>query len=389
MTILSVQEMQQLADPNREGWHVSFYLPTHRVGAAWQQDPIRLKNLLADAQEALEDAGMRSPDAIKLLAPATTLLDDRGFWRHQSDGLALFLSDDGMQRYRLPLEFDPLMRVGKRFHIKPLLPLLSRNGQFYVLTLSQSQVNLFHGSKYRLAKLQVDDMPDGIRDILKYEDPEKHVGFHTQTAEPSSSNQRPAAFYGQGADEQDEKALILSYFQKVNQALQSWLVTEELPLVIAGLDHLLALYREANRYPNLVQEGVIGNPAELDADELHERAWRVVNPIFDRDLGQALDSYAHHTGVGDGQASHDLRQIVRAAQRGRVATLFLAQGDHRWGSYDPEANLINVHPEGQPGDEDLLDYAAVQTFLNGGTVYLMEEPRFPERGVSLAAIYRY
>jgi len=47
-----------------------------------------------------------------------------------------------------------------------------------------------------------------------------------------------------------------------------------------------------------------------------------------------------------------------------------------------------LHEEAKPGDEDLLDLAAVQTLLNGGTVYAVELEKVPD-GASLAAVFRY
>jgi hypothetical protein len=47
-----------------------------------------------------------------------------------------------------------------------------------------------------------------------------------------------------------------------------------------------------------------------------------------------------------------------------------------------------VHAEAEPGDEDLLDLAAVHTFLNGGMVYAVEPEQMPSYA-TLAALFRY
>lgn len=41
----------------------------------------------------------------------------------------------------------------------------------------------------------------------------------------------------------------------------------------------------------------------------------------------------------------------------------------------------------EPGDEDLLNAAAIQTLLNGGTVYAVEPEQVPDTA-PLAAIFR-
>ena len=65
---------------------ISLYMPTHPVGDAGLQDRIRLKNLLAEAEERLTRRGMRSAEArapnnevstAQLRAPATRRVDAR------------------------------------------------------------------------------------------------------------------------------------------------------------------------------------------------------------------------------------------------------------------------------------------------------------------------
>ena len=65
---------------------ISIYMPTYRVGKETAQGPIRLKNLLRQAEAFLLDRGLRTPQARALLEPAQALLVDGLFWQHQSDG---------------------------------------------------------------------------------------------------------------------------------------------------------------------------------------------------------------------------------------------------------------------------------------------------------------
>jgi hypothetical protein len=66
MDLLSRAELERLAK-RENGWHVSIFLPTHRVGAEIEGDRIRLKNLLAHAEQDLVAADVRSPEAQELL----------------------------------------------------------------------------------------------------------------------------------------------------------------------------------------------------------------------------------------------------------------------------------------------------------------------------------
>ena len=46
---------------------------------------------------------------------------------------------------------------------------------------------------------------------------------------------------------------------------------------------------------------------------------------------------------------------------------------------------MTLHEQPRPGDEDLLDFAAVQSLLNGGTVYAVAADEVPGDG-NLAAL---
>lgn len=74
---------------------ISIFIPTHRRGRDVAQDRIRLKNRLSEVEAELDALGWKSRDRSNRLAMAETLLDDREFWEHQDEGLALYIGEDG------------------------------------------------------------------------------------------------------------------------------------------------------------------------------------------------------------------------------------------------------------------------------------------------------
>jgi hypothetical protein len=156
--------------------------------------------------------------------------------------------------------------------------------------------------------------------------------------------------------------------------------------VLAGVEYLFPLYEQANTYPHLLDEGIAGNPEELTPEELHARAWPLVQPTFMEAQEEAAARYSQL--VGTGQATADVREAVLAAHRGRIDVLFVALGIQVWGKFDPSTVTIHMHEDAQPGDEDLLDLAAIQTILKGGTVYAVEPGQVPD-DAPLAAVFRY
>lgn len=385
--MLSGEELRILTQAGK-GRCVSIFMSTHRAGPETQQDPIRLKNLIAQAEERLLAADLRTPEAQQLLAPARALLSDGLFWRYQSDGLAVFLAQDTFRYYRLPFELNELVVVADRFHLKPLLSVLSGDERFYVLALSQNEVRLLEGTRFSVSEVDLEDVPQSLADALRHDDPERQLQFHTSTRGPTGRARRPAIFHGHGVGVNDAKLNILRYFRQIDDGLRDVLRGEQAPLILAGVDYLLPLYKEANTYLHLVDEGIIGNPEALSAKELHGRAWAIVQPLLRRAQEEAVARYEQLAGSGSDRVSHDLKMIVRAAYHGRVETLFVAVGLQQWGAFDADSNRVELREQAQPGDEDLLDFAAAQTLINGGIVYAVAPDRMPD-SVLIAAIFRY
>jgi hypothetical protein len=379
MELLSRAELEQLIE-EPEGLCVSIFLPTHRAGAQTQQDPIRFKNLLREAEAQLLAKGLRAPETEELLRPVRELLDDSVFWRHQSDGLAVFLSAGVFRYYRLPLNFEGLVVVADRYYLKPLLPLLTGDGQFYVLALSQNEVRLLRATRHSVSEVELEDVPESLADTLRYDDQEKQLQFHTGTA--GGRGGRAAIFHGHEPD--DPKDDILRYFRQIDRGVQELLKGSQAPLVLAGVDYLLPIYREVSRYPHTIDEGVTGNPENLRPEELHERAWDAVRTRFSEAQRNAAARYRQLAGTG--QTSRDVREIVAAAYYGRVETLFAASSAQQWGVFDPDTGQVDLH-EG-PDGADLLEFAAIQTVLHHGTVYVTT-PEYMPADADAVSIFRY
>ena len=359
-------------------------MPTHRAGRETRQNPIRLKNLLREAETQLLGEGLRSSEAEALLAPMESLLRDAHFWRHQSDGLATFSSVELFRRYRLPLAFDELVVVSRRFHVKPLLPLLTGDGRFYVLALSQNEVRFLESTRYSVREVELKGVPQGLAEALRYDDKEQQLQFHTPT--PVGRGEQAAVFHGQGVGADDAKTDILRYFRQIDRGLSALLKDERAPLVLAGVHYLLPIYKEANKYAHLVDEGVLGNPEGVSAEELHDHAWAIVEPHFLKAREEAYLRYEQLAGTE--QASNKLAKVVTGAYQGRIEELFVAVGIQQWGIFDSGAHRVHHHREAEPGDEDLLDFAAVHTLLHGGTVYAVAPDQVPDN-TFIAAVFRY
>lgn len=378
------EELRELMNIGEEPC-ISFFLPTDPVGTEAQQNRIRLKNLLRQAEEQLKESGYRNAEIQKVLSPIDTLLKDSIFWSHQQDGLAVFVNPSEFRYYRLPLSFDMVTEVGKQFHLKPLMPLLTQDQQFYLLTLSQNQIRLFQGSPQSIYPMNLDGIPESLSEALRYDDLEKQLQFNTRSPQ-GGDGKRAASFHGQGIGMENTKKDLLQFFHKVDKGIQEKITQPEAPLVLAGVDYLFPIYREANTYPKLVENGITGNPEDLTLKKLHQSALSVVHPLFKQAEEKALHQFAELEGTG--RASRRIKDIVLASFHGRIESLFVAKGPHCWGIVNKDATDVAFEEAPSPENNDLMNLAAQQTYLNSGNVYVLTPEEMPGDS-TLAAIFRY
>jgi hypothetical protein len=320
------------------------------------------------------------------MQPAWALHGNAEFHRAPGLGLALFAAPGFFRYFRLPLAFSELALVSDRFHIKPLLPLLTGDGRFFVLSLSQGGVRLLEGDRHAIREAPLgDDVPKSLADWTKYTEEVESVQFHTRTDSPVSVDGRGGIFFGTGgAAERDNKDEILEWFKQLEDAVEAKIREDKAPLVLAGVEYLLPLYRRASGYKHILDEVIIGNQEGTPDADLHKRAWELVEPHFADEERAAREAYAIQAGRGTSMSR--LGEVLRAAHDGRIDTLFVRRGAQRWGKFDVEKRKAEDRSEAQPGDRDLLDLAATQTLMMGGTVFVVDG--VPGNG-DLAAVVRY
>jgi len=251
----------------------SIYMPTYRKGQESTQSPTRLKNLVRQTRSMLEERGMKDTEIDSLVKPAEDLYLNSMFWQKQSDGLALFLSKEHQFIYRLPIRFEEDVVIAPKFHLKPLFPLYNSLGNYKILSLSKNQIRLFEANQYDVEEINIEDLdiPLSLDEALKYDVTHDHVSHHS--AQPGNRT-GSSVFHGQG-DEEDDKDNIKYFFQLAKEGLSKVLNDDE-PLVLAGVDYILAIFRNVSNHKNICEEAIVGNPDIKSAEELHKKAFEII-----------------------------------------------------------------------------------------------------------------
>ncbi|MEX2639115.1 MAG: hypothetical protein WD266_00415 [Balneolales bacterium] len=380
MDLLSTDELRELVEI-RKPQSLSLFMPTHKTGSGMMQDPIRLKNLLKKAENQLREQGVRHID--DFLEPLQAKLRNPNFWQYMSEGLAVFHSSEITRFYRLPVVFNEFVTLNERFHIKPLMPVFSSNGPFFILALSQGKVRLLRGTRDTITELELREVPLSLEEFLKLDEYEKSQQFHTETGTAVGGGTRPAMFHGH-EDVNERKEQIMRWFREIDHVVTPTLNGD--PLLLYGVEYLHPLYKRANNYTALLDQGVKGNPDNLKPKEIHEKSWSVMEPWFDRE--KEKDTVRFHELAGTGKTASSVDDALPAAAHGRVDVLFVPFNSHYWGSYDPELTRVEQAGHQENGAEDLMDLTAAYTVVNSGKVYAVDQEAIPGGG-EVAGVFRY
>lgn len=353
------ESLIRMAETRKE-WCVSVYMPVKEKDAKKSRQ--HLKNLMFEAEKKLHRLNVAPFKIDKMLGPIEMLLTNSGFWENRTEGFVVFFTLESFAWYSLQYEFEELVVVTDRFHLKPLLRNTSENGRFYLLALSENQIRLFEASELGINDVYVKGLP-------------KNLGPAVNSAEKDPS---PA---------EDAKTKHLAeLFRRVDKAITDYLKDERAPLILAGAEELHPIYHGANNYPHLINVGINGSSDKLTNKQLLKRSLTVTRPVFRRKREQALEIFREK--IGTRLASNNLKKIFTAARAGRIETLFVPVGKHKWGNFDPQTDRLEVHGRAKPGDKDLLCVASSRTLRNGGEVFVVRPEEMPADS-SIAAVFRY
>lgn len=265
-------QLQNFAEP----FCVTMYAPAIEVdpNGATNPNKIELKNLLSQAEVALLNDGVDERIVGKTLRPARALLDSPDFWSRHSESLALFMHPALFRSYRLPEDVPYIVTIARGFNLQPLQDILGQNRPYLLLALSHKNVRMYQGDRFQLRPLQLKNFPTNMKQTLNIDEYPK--AWETHTIAPTGGGKGSEAFHGQYNVSQTNKEMLFLFFRKIDSALRKFLQEKDMPLILAGVEYLLPIYRQANTSPYLVNEGIRGNVEHENLDELREHAWSLL-----------------------------------------------------------------------------------------------------------------
>ncbi len=362
---------------------LSLYQPTHRTHPDKAQDPIRFRNLVKALAQSLQQ---RYPDreAVPLLKPLHAMADDRDFWNHTFDGLAVLSAPGFFRAYKLQRPVPERAVVADSFHTKPLMRIMQSADRFQVLGLSRSEARLFEGNRDHLDEIDLaPEVPRTFDDALE-RDYERDRAIRTYGPIRDGTMGR----HGDSDAKQDAiRADTERFFRIIDRGvIEHHSQPTGLPLLLAALPEHHHLFREVSQNPNLLDDTIDVNPDSLTPGNLRERTWEKILPHYLARLEGLIDRF--NAARAHEHATADLADAARAVVAGRIEALLLEADRQVPGRMDPGNGAITFGKMDDPDTDDLLDDLGERVLEGGGEVVIVPAERMPTDS-GLAAIYRF
>ena len=384
MEIISKEEFTELANYQSERC-ISIYMPTHRSGVEVneKQDAIVFKNALQKINTDLQKQGLDAPTIERILKPGFELYNNQIFWNSQLDGLAVFIADGYFKTIQLPFKVKDEQFLNHNFFLSPLIPAITSEEEFYLLVLSKHDAQFYEGNAFGMQRIMVEGLPNGMEDVVHFEEKEDMQLFR----QGGKGGQGSANFHGHGEGQLDDKANIALYFQEVDKTLFSEVLHDKnKPLLLAGVEYLIPIYKGLSKYNFVMDDTITGSQEHENLNSLYEKAREKLIPYFQQRTKKALQNY--YNQIATSLTSSIPEDVIPASFYAQISDLFVCKDEHIWGKFNETDNKLEIHPEKQDGDEDLIDRAAIKTYLNGGGVYILDKEKMPKEAI-VAAFKRY
>lgn len=364
---------------------ITIYLSTHMSGVEVNEkfDTLAFKTRLQQIATRLREMNTSQTLIDRLLEPGYKLLKNESFWRRLSDGLAIFIAEGKFSYYRMPYAPKEEVMINTSFYVAPLIPAMTQKDYFFLLVISKKQARFYRADAFGMVHIPISEMPNGIEDVVHLEEKVDQKLFRTG----SSGAGGGANYHGVGAGKPDDKENIAMYLDEVDETLwKEVLNNQKVPLLLSGVEYIMPIYRQVAQYNYIWPEALTGSHEHDELHSLYQQARKIMEPYFRERYQKALTEYGNLSASE--KTSSVPEEVVPAAFYGRVAQLFVVEGEHLWGTFDEQDNVLTTHSTQQEGDECLLDKAVIKTLLNGGEVFLVAKEQMPSDS-QLAALMRY
>src|ERR671925_608726 len=360
-----------------KGCAISLYLNLDPRTAPTAGDAdTRFRSLLSEGERhaGANSRGLTHDQRVGLKADFERMRDyfENQFERDGVRGLALFSAGlDNVWRPRGLTEPVPdRVKVGRDFHLAPLVPLVGRGEGAIVAVVGRER-----GELYRLSAGRLQEVVDRT---------EKEPGRHDQGGWSQARYQRHI------------ENLVFRHLRGVAEELDALGRRTGADVVVVSSEETRAEF--ARLLSKEVESAIVGW-TQAEAHAAPPELLEAVNPILEqaraRREGEKLERWREEAGRG-GRAAAGWGPTLESASDGRVETLLFQEGARRPAWECPKCGRASAEPgecplDGTPFEarDDGLDLALHRTLTHGGSAWAVRQHRDLEPVEGIGALLRF
>ncbi|WP_432988789.1 hypothetical protein [Dactylosporangium sp. CA-233914] len=338
---------------------VSLLMPTHRKAPGNEQDPIRLRNLLAEARRRLEaDETVSREVAAQVYGEIATAAEHLDL-RHTGEGLAVFASPGQVHVRLLDSPVQERVVIADTYEVRDVVADAARRHRYWAVVLSEQPTRLWSGDGADLVEVHSHGFPF----------------THGATGLPRDYGQEPSKF---------EIEWHRQFFRDVATALGEIDRLDPRPVFVLGVERHLASF--AAEWPRPFAGTVLGNYDHAGAHDVYQLLAPRLAAYTAMEQGAALESLDAARGANRFAAG--IAECWSLAHQGRGAHLVVEEGYHT----PAVVHGDHLDPPGQdvPGVlvDDAVDDIVESVARQGGDVTFVGDDSLAADG-RIALIVRF
>lgn len=344
---------------------VSVLTPTHRREPENAQDPVRLRNVVADAKKQLEaDPAVtreRRIDVVRQLEEALAEVD----LTHAEDGLVIFAAPGEHQVWSLARPVPERVVLSDTFLTRNLVSAQAAERPYWVLSVSADRVTLWNGGAEHVVEEHVAGFP-----LTRSVD-----NFDAERQEQIGD--LPSTFRDEGTKH---------FLREADTAIGKLLREDPRPLYVTGETAALSLLDEVGSVTKDAVHVRHGGLSHATPDAV----WQAVRPMVAADGRRTTDEVAREleTAMGRKAYAAGVDEVWQSAREGRIRLLAVEENYRATVRDESGDHLIPAESGDLDAREDIVDEIVEQCLETGADVRFVPDGTLGD-ATGIAGVLRY
>jgi hypothetical protein len=386
MDLLTPKDLKNLTTEHND-FCISITMPSPNTVTADILNKTTFMDLLKKAESKLRETKLSREEIAKRLKSGYDFVENDTIWHDGFNGLAVYIYNDNLTFYKLPFSIKERIEISHYYYLVDLVTGFFQNPNYNILIVDEGGVEIFIANRFSINQIEIEEPYSSESDYYNQRFiNEEEQFYHVENRGGRNSKHEGVMMHGHGNAKDDRKIRAKRYFQTIEPIITKYLQTQSLPLVIAGHDYLVSIYKDVTKYHPILATHITLNPGPLDKNDLHTKA----NAIIDEDQKEAykVSKNDYCNKISTELTTVWPEEIIKAGTTGKIDTLFYNKNLELFGFTEETENKMHVVVTNNDMDEDLTNLAILLALQNDSNIFPLSEKDMPQK-VPFCALLRY